>query len=309
MEYGAHLPLLSFQGETRSLADLEKYTATARDQGYTFLCANDHLAWTRPWLDGPTALAAVMAHSGNMRLATTIGLSVVRGPAAMAKTLAALDVLSGGRVVAGLGPGSSDRDYAVAGIPYEERWKRFEESVHTVRAYLSGEDYEGAFYSTHGERLEPRPTQQPAPPIWLASWGGRGGLRRTASLGDGWLASGYNTTPERFAESMAQVDGHLREAGKDPSAFPNGISTMWTYVNDDREKAERVLMEKLGGALHRPVEELRGILPVGPPEDCARVLRAYRDAGAQRVFLWPLAEETEQLGLFMEKVVPLIEKD
>jgi alkanesulfonate monooxygenase SsuD/methylene tetrahydromethanopterin reductase-like flavin-dependent oxidoreductase (luciferase family) len=277
--------------------------------GYTFLCANDHLVYQRPWLDGPTALAAVMAHSGSMRLATTIALPVIRGPAATAKMLAALDLLSGGRVVAGLWPGSSERDYLMAGIPYAERWKRFEESVHTVRAYLSGGDYAGEFYSTEGERLEPRPIQQPAPPIWLGSWGARGGLRRTASLGDGWMASGFNTTPERFAESMTQFSEHLREAGKDPAAFPNGISTMMTYVCDDPGEADRVMMEKLGGALHRPAEELRGILPVGPPEECARLLRAYKDAGAQRVFIWPLADEAKQLALFMEQVAPLVEKD
>ena len=107
VEFGAHLPLISFAGEQRTLDDLLAFTEAARDLGYTHLCANDHLVFARPWLDGPTALAAVVARSGRMTLATTVAVPVLRGPAATAKILAAIDVLSGGRLVVGLGPGSS----------------------------------------------------------------------------------------------------------------------------------------------------------------------------------------------------------
>ena len=61
MEFGVHLPLISFMGEQRSLDDLLALTRAANDLGYTHLCANDHLVFSRPWLDGPTALAAVLA--------------------------------------------------------------------------------------------------------------------------------------------------------------------------------------------------------------------------------------------------------
>ena len=65
-----------------------------------------------------------------MTIATTVCLPVIRGPVQTAKTLAALDVLSGGRLVVGIGAGSSPRDYAAVGIPFEERWPRFEEAAH-----------------------------------------------------------------------------------------------------------------------------------------------------------------------------------
>ena len=68
MEFGAHLPLLSFGGERHSLNDLVRFTTAARDLGYAYLCANDHLIFSRPWLDGPTALAAVLSHTGDMTL-------------------------------------------------------------------------------------------------------------------------------------------------------------------------------------------------------------------------------------------------
>ena len=67
--------------------------------------ANDHLVFQAPWLDGPTALASMVERSGEMELATTVSLPVLRGPVALAKALVALDVLSEGRLVAGVGPG------------------------------------------------------------------------------------------------------------------------------------------------------------------------------------------------------------
>jgi hypothetical protein len=60
MEVGVHLPLISFQGAQRPLDDLLAFTETARDLGYTHLCVNDHLAFSRPWLDGPTTVATVL---------------------------------------------------------------------------------------------------------------------------------------------------------------------------------------------------------------------------------------------------------
>ena len=309
MEFGAHLPLISFGGEKRSLADLEAFTDAARGNGYTFLCTNDHLVFSRPWLDGPTALAAVLGRSGDMKLATTICLPVVRGAAPVAKWLAGVDLLSGGRTVVGVGPGSSARDHALVGLSYDERWARLEECVHALRAFFEGSDFTGRFYATHEERLEPRPVQSPAPPIWLGSWGAKGGLRRTANLADGWLASGYNTTPERFASSLAELNAKLAEAGKDPAKFPNGIATMWTFVTDDSIKAAHMLEGVLVPMLKRPLDELRQKLPIGSPVECANRLRPYRKAGAQRIFIWPLADETEQLRKFREQVAPLIEQD
>ena len=89
--------------------------------------------------------------------------------------------------------------------------------------------------------------------------------------------------------------------------FPNGIATMWCYVTEDRARAETMLADVLAPMLNRPVEQLRSILPIGSAEECAAKLLAYEHAGAQRVFLWPLADERAQLEIFRERVVPLID--
>jgi probable F420-dependent oxidoreductase len=311
MEFGVHLPLISFAGEERSLGELLAFTEAARDLGYTHLCANDHLVFSRAWLDGPTALAAVLAHSGQMTLATTVAVPILRGPAATAKILAAIDLLSGGRLVVGLGPGSSARDYELVGVRFEERWKRLDEAVQALRAYWRADDvpFEGEFYTTAGFTLAPTPAQRPGPPIWIGSWGSAAGLRRVARLADGWLASGYNTTPELFAQAWLDVQAAVAARGRDVAPFKNGIATMWCYVSEDRARADAMLTDVLAPMLNRPAEQLRELLPIGSAEECAVRLRAYEHAGAQRVFLWPLADERAQLELFRERVVPLIEAE
>ena len=173
--------------------------------GYRYLCANDHLLFSRPWLDGPTALAAVIAESQDMTLATTVSLPVIRGPAQLAKTLAAIDILSDGRLVIGVGPGSSARDYAAAGISFDQRWPRFDEAIPMLRALLAGDQaFEGTFYSSRGIDLEPRPAQRPTPPIWVATWGSPAGLRRVARSGDGWLRLRLQHHARAFGEGLAR---------------------------------------------------------------------------------------------------------
>jgi alkanesulfonate monooxygenase SsuD/methylene tetrahydromethanopterin reductase-like flavin-dependent oxidoreductase (luciferase family) len=308
VEYGAHLPLVDL-GTGRSLPALKAYAGAAAALGFRYLCANDHLRFGRPWLDGPTALAALIDHSGDLRLATTASLPVLRGPVQLAKTLAAIDVLSGGRLVVGVAPGSSAADYAAAGIGFQQRWRRFDEAVRLLRALLHGDEagLEGSLYAARGVVLEPRPLQRPGPPIWVASWGSPAGLRRVARLGDGWLASAYNTTPDRFRESLDRLADELRLAGKPPASFPSAVATTWLHVTEDRGGAERMLAEVLGPMLGRPAEALRDRpLLVGPPALCAERLAALQAAGARRVFLWPLGDEPAQLERFREQVVPLV---
>src|SRR5215203_7390326 len=112
MRFGVHLPLMDFGDQSFAVDRLVNYVQTATALGFDAIAANDHILFATPWLDGPTALAAVLDRSGAMDLATTVALVALRGPMPLAKTLAALDVLSEGRLIAGVGPGSSVRDFA-----------------------------------------------------------------------------------------------------------------------------------------------------------------------------------------------------
>jgi len=306
MEFGVHLPLLAFRGQSFSLTRLVDYAETAEQLGFTTLCANDHLIFSRPWLDSLTALAAILTKTRHMTLMTTVVLPVVRGPVQLAKSLAALDVLSGGHLIAGVGPGSLPQDYALVGIPFEERWKRFEEAIQLLRSLLQRDapPFRGQFYAEASTQLEPLPAQEPGVPIWIGSWGSNAGLRRVARLGDGWLASAYHVTPASFADALARLNQYLQHGGREPERFPHALGSMFYYLTDDRRLAEELLVEVLSPILGRPVELLRERLPIGTPAECAEKLVKLKAAGVRKVFLWPVENEADQLARFHEQVLP-----
>jgi alkanesulfonate monooxygenase SsuD/methylene tetrahydromethanopterin reductase-like flavin-dependent oxidoreductase (luciferase family) len=308
LDLGVHLPLMEFADEGQSLGRLTRTVDAARECGFAAVSANDHFLFSTPWLDGPTALAAVVEHSGDMALATTLSLVALRGPVPVAKAVAALDVLSDGRMIAGVGPGSSQGDYDAVGMPYEERWKRFDEATAILRALLRGEPPpEGRrYYAVPESELAPAPRRSDGVPLWIGSWGSKAGLRRVARLGDGWLASAYNTTPERFLDAQEALAEELRARGRDPDGFPNALVTMWTWITEDESEAERVLREVVAPLLKRDPEDLRGQLCIGPAERCAELLSRYARAGCERVHLWPLGNEPEQVELAATAVLPAV---
>jgi alkanesulfonate monooxygenase SsuD/methylene tetrahydromethanopterin reductase-like flavin-dependent oxidoreductase (luciferase family) len=283
MRFGAHLPQIDFGGAPPTASLLRDYVDTARGLGFGAISANDHLVFQRPWLDGLVALASVLDRTDDLTVATTISLPVVRGPVPLARTASALHLLSGGRFVLGVGPGSSAADYALVGVPFADRWRRFDEALGVLRTELADSGI----------------------PMWVGSWGSPAGLRRVARAGDGWLASAYNTTPDRLAAGREALGAALESAGREPAGFPVALATMWTYVTDD-PVAARARLEMVATMLDRDPEVLAGQLPIGPAEHCAALLSSYVAAGVTTVFVWPVADPVEQLARFSAEVVPLV---
>lgn len=292
MRLGAHLPLADLGDGLPTGADLITYATVARDLGFTTLSANDHLVWRHPWLDGPTALAVVARAAGDMVLATSISLPVVRHPVVVAKALSTLAALAEGPVVGGLGPGSSRADYDAVGIPFEERWARFDEALRLVRALLHGDPGSPGTHYAFGSGIAPAP--DPAPAVWFGSWGSDLRIAAMAAVADGWFASAYNASPEKYGEIRARLDQHLQAAGRDPATFPDAVATAWFYVSDSRPEAERVLADVLAPALGRDPSQLTD-LPVGGSQHCAEVLARYAAAGAREVLVWPVRDAARQL--------------
>ncbi|HET9422662.1 MAG TPA: LLM class flavin-dependent oxidoreductase [Nocardioides sp.] len=290
MRVGAHLPLIDFDGTPFTPLSFPAYVDAARAGGFFAISANDHLMFQRPWLDGIVALSSVVERSGELTLATTVALPVIRGPVALAKAAAALQLLSGDRFVLGVGPGSSKADYDAVGVPFEERWPRFDGALHVLRGALSD-----------SEALEPAPTR--AVPIWVGSWGSAAGLRRVARVGDGWLASAYNTTPQQLAEGRELLHTALLSAGREAAGFPIALSTAWTFLTDDAAEAQ-ARVEALAEMLRRDPATLAGQVLIGDADHCAALLDRYARAGVDAVFIWPLGDPVAQLQRFGSEVVP-----
>lgn len=291
MRLGAHLPLADLGDGVPTAADLRGYVREARELGFATVAANDHLLWGRPWLDGPTALASVTAAAGDLVLATSITLPVVRHPVVVAKALTTLASLATGPVVGGLGPGSSRRDYDAVGIPFEERWARFDEALRLTRALVRGEPAAPGRFYPDCVPLDPVP--DPAPHVWFGSWGSDRRLTAMAAVADGWFASAYNANPLQYVEARGRLDGHLRAAGRDPHSFPDAVATMWLYVTESRGEARQVL-DVLGAALGRDPSQLAH-LPIGGAQHCADVFAEYAAAGAAELLVWPVRDSLRQL--------------
>lgn len=243
-----------------------------------------------------------------MKLVTTAALVSLRWPVPLAKAPCALDIVSDGRVIAGLGPGSSQADYQAVGVPFGQRWQRFDEAARLLKALLGTEAaaFSSSYYPEPAARLFPSPRQDRGIPLWIGSWGSPAGLRRVAALGDGWLASAYNTTPEAFAAAMKLLGGELEKHGRPPGDFPHALVTMWTWITDRHSEAERVLSDVVGPLVGKDPAELHGRICVGSAQECAELLSRYARAGCQRVHFWPVGDERRQIELIAGEVMPRV---
>jgi alkanesulfonate monooxygenase SsuD/methylene tetrahydromethanopterin reductase-like flavin-dependent oxidoreductase (luciferase family) len=278
--FGAHLPIAGFNGARPAASTVIEWAEAAEALGYTTLCANDHLVFSVPWIDGLVALGAAAGRTRSIRLMTTASLLVVRGSAALGSAAVALAYLSGDRVTICLTPGSTISDYEAVGIPFDERWPRFEAAIASFRLYLEKQ----------GVRL----------PIWIASWGSEAGLRRVVRHGDGWLASAYHSTPEHFSSCLSYLRAQLQRVGKNQDGFPNAVATMYTYVSDDPVEANSVF-----GTLVSPRQapsDLRDRSLIGTAQDCVERLRRLEAVGVEQVLIWPVRDEVRQLERFAEQV-------
>jgi alkanesulfonate monooxygenase SsuD/methylene tetrahydromethanopterin reductase-like flavin-dependent oxidoreductase (luciferase family) len=231
--------------------------------------------------------------------------------------LASLDVLSGGRVVAGVGTGSMFRDYQVVGMDHQDMWPRFEEGVQAMRAYLTpgAQPFKGRFYNTVGVTLEPTPVQRPSLPIWIGSWGSNAGLRRVARLADGWLSSAGpgHQSPEQFVEDLKRLSAFLVREGKDPATFPSAVSTMALFISEDKDALANIggpgyvpRPQGVGVAqpADRPQEDPHAHDMVGSRAQCLDKVRRWQAAGIGALFLVPRGPDPlGQMRIFMDDVV------
>lgn len=312
ISFGVHLPVMRFVDEEPiSLKQIVSFAQKAEELGYDSLSVNDHIVFRTGWLDAISSLSAIAATTSRIKIGTSVLNIVVRNPVICVKALSSIDILSSGRLFAGLGPGSSRGDYDACGIPFQDRWKRFSEALEVVNA-LWGEksenesqsvDYGGSYYRLEGISIDPKPYQKPRPPIMIASWGSDQGLRRVAKYGDGWMASAYNITPKKFREKWTLLISYIREMNKDVESFENSVMTMFGYIDDNREKVHKLIKDVLAPSLGRSVDELENLLLFGSSEECLRKISLLYESGVKRIHFWPINDYLRQIEIFFKEIV------
>lgn len=274
--------------------------------GYDSLSVNDHIVFHTSWLDALTTLSAVASSTTRILIGTSILNIVVRNPVVCAKALAAIDILSSGRLFAGVGPGSHRGDYDACGMDFSERWPRFSEALQIFVMLLSSNnnsksiDYKGKYYTLRDIILLPKPVQKPHPSIYVGSWGSEVGLKRLAKYSNGWMASAYNITPTKFKEKWKFLLAYRKSLGKDKEEelFDNSVMSMFGYIDDDKDRVHKVVREILAPALRRPAEDLEQMLLFGSLDKCLRKIRNFVDAGVNRIHFWPVLDYEDQIRIF-----------
>ncbi len=168
-----------------------------------------------PFLETMTLLSYVAARTRTIRIGSTVVILPYRNPIVQAKMFASLDVLTGGRVVCGVGVGWLEKEFETLGAPYAKRGAMSDEWL-TIFKCLWTEEYpshQGEFYSFDGIQLYPKPVQKPHIPIWVGGHTRRA-IRRTVAFGDAWHPT--RQTPEYVEGMLPYLRHHALEAGRDP---------------------------------------------------------------------------------------------
>jgi probable F420-dependent oxidoreductase len=281
---------------------LRGFLARAEALGFESAWVVEQILGSVKSLEPVTLLTYAAACTERIRLGSAVLLTALRSPVHLAKTLATLDHLSGGRIDVGVGLGGNPRIYPAFGLSAERRAARFAEGLSVMKRLWTEErvSLDGEFFKLRNASMEPKPLQKPHPPLWF---GGHhpNALRRSVELGDAFIGAGSIST-KGFLDEVKILRALIKESGRDAGRFPLG-KRVYIAVDRDRARAGRRLEEWFKAFYGRP--ELAAEVSVwGEPQECVERLSEIVEAGVGFLMLNPVFDELEQLELFASALAP-----
>ncbi len=272
----------------------------AEELGFDAVLVNDHIivggparivdSWANTF-DPLIVLSYIAARTTRIRLGVSVLIMPYRNPIATAKMIATLDQMSGGRVIAGVGSGWNEAEFAALGVPFQERGARTDEYLRLWQACWSpGEtSFHGRFFDFENMHISPKPIQQPHPPIWIGG-SSRPSLRRAAAFAQVW-----QPTPTPL-EDLIKLNAYLSQAcekigRRDVPTTRMSFRVNFSEVTGDSPSAER------------PTGH-------GTPDQVVEDLQRYRqEAGVEDFQInfngcHNLQQLKDSMDLFMESVKP-----
>jgi alkanesulfonate monooxygenase SsuD/methylene tetrahydromethanopterin reductase-like flavin-dependent oxidoreductase (luciferase family) len=281
------------------------------DAGADSFWAGGHIASRNPTPEAMMGLARLAAHVQRGVVGTSVLLLPLYPPAIVAKQIADLDNMTGGRVVLGVGLGGEYPDeFSACQVRVNERGRRMDEALPLLRRLWGDEPVSssGPFYPMHNVHLHPQPTRPGGPPILMSGRRDRA-MRRAATVCDGWIP--YMYSPTRYAASTQTVRQAAAEVGRDLEGF---VWAVWTFVCIDRDggTARRRAGEYLLGIGH--IEDTKIVSHVtvaGTPNEVTRRLQEFVDAGVEHFVVSVIdCANAESTPLFVQReVVPNLNRD
>ncbi len=264
--------------------------------GFDSVWASDHVfnvsyvyerIGNRPYYDPMTLLSYVAATTERIGLGTSVLVLPYHQPMRLAKAAATLDVMSGGRLLLGVGVGVVEQELNAMGSPFSERGAITDETIAIMKALWTQEtpSYEGRFYTFSGMAFSPKPLQKPHIPLLI---GGvtRAAMRRAARVGNGWHPTAM--PPEDLRLAMGYLAEQAQAAGRAVSDIPVSIS-----------------MPMQGGRAGRYALGTE-------PSEMVQKLRAFAHLGVERIVISPYSgdpqEMTQALEMVAREVLPALQE-
>jgi probable F420-dependent oxidoreductase len=280
--------------EYREIIDLVRLAETL---GFDSAWVSEHHGSSDGYMSSllPT-LAAFAAATERIKLGTGVMLAPFHHPLRLAEDAATVDLLSGGRLILGLGLGWREEEFRMFGVPKTERVRRTVETIEILRKAWTGErfSHQGRIFSFDQVKVTPRPVRESGPPIYLAG-SAEPAIRRAGRLGDGYIRTRGGGVP-RMAEDLKIAEDGARAAGRDPSslAFAQLQNVFAWDEGDAWEVVREGVAHQIGtyagwaaggdtpgqGFVLPPQEEglLRHLTPAGTPQEVVKVLRPLVEA-------------------------------
>ncbi len=280
-------------GVFRAIAEM------AEELDFDSLWVGDHLSFGNPILEGTVAAAAFAGYTRTITLGTGVLLLPLRNAALVAKQMASLDYLTGGRLICGIGVGGdSAKDFELVNIDVHLRGARADEGIKVMKALWSNPvtSFHGEFHDFHDIGISPLPTQPGGPPVWVGGKA-KGALRRTGVQADGWI--GYMVSAERYSNNLKVIHDFAEGVGRSPSAITPAMMIP-TRVAATTELAEEELRVHLTHRYHRDftTEQIRRICLAGNPDDIRSRVAEYVDAGVKHLIFLSGGSPTESIDQF-----------
>lgn len=250
-----------------------------------------------------TTIAAISQLTSRIRLGQMVGCNSYRNPGLLAKITSTIDVISGGRLDWGIGAGWYESEYKGYGYEFakpSDRIGMLRETVEIVKSMWTNAEtnYDGKYYKLSRANCDPKPLQQPTPPVWIGGGGEQLTLRVVAEHAD---VSNFGSSLEEFIKKRAILQDHCRIIGRDEDTIRKTISSE-VFIRETEKEIIEAGSKNLWG---EPAESWRAKALVGTPEQVSEKIQKYLDADCTGFIPWCADyPSTETLELFATKVIP-----
>ena len=276
--------------------------------GWDIACVSDHFMPNTKEREGAvleswSTLSALAALVPRMRVGTIVLGNTYRHPAVVAKMAAQVDIISGGRLLLGLGAGWQQNEHEAYGIPFytlRERLERLDEACEVIRSLWTQRrsNFNGRHYQLSGAPLDPKPLQKPHPELMIGGGGERVTLRIAAKHAGHWNVWGG---PKVLARKSAILEEHCSKVGRDSKGIARSVN-MALLITDKQAEIDR-LAETIAKRLGSHTDDARDICLAGTPAQIRERLHQLKAAGATTLFIPTMFRPVDELRGDMDRFI------